>query len=128
MGAQIMVVEDNQHDRSLVAFLLEAFGHAAVISTNGLEAIERAHTATPDLILMDILMPGLDGYATLRRLREDVSDVFHDRGGVFHPAGTEERVPGLDPQGRSYASFASFSDLDGNGRLLQEIKTRLPGR
>jgi len=37
-------------------------------------------------------------------------------------------VPGPDPQGRSYQTYASFSDPDGNGWLLQEIKTRLPGR
>jgi catechol 2,3-dioxygenase-like lactoylglutathione lyase family enzyme len=58
----------------------------------------------------------------------DVSDVFHDAGGVFHHAGTDDRVPGLDPQHRSYTSFASFSDPDGNGWMLQEIVTRLPGR
>jgi catechol 2,3-dioxygenase-like lactoylglutathione lyase family enzyme len=58
----------------------------------------------------------------------DVSDVFHDEGGVFHHAGTTGRVAGPDPQGRSYGSFVSFSDPDGNGWLVQEIKTRLPGR
>jgi catechol 2,3-dioxygenase-like lactoylglutathione lyase family enzyme len=58
----------------------------------------------------------------------DVSEVFHDAGGVFHHAGTDARVPGLDPKRRSYASFASFSDPDGNGWILQEIVTRLPGR
>jgi len=58
----------------------------------------------------------------------EVSDVFHDVGGVFHRTGTEGRVAGPDPQGRSYASWASFSDPEGNGWLLQEIKTRLPGR
>jgi catechol 2,3-dioxygenase-like lactoylglutathione lyase family enzyme len=61
----------------------------------------------------------------------EVSEVFHDAGGGlaggFH-AGTEARAPGPDPQGRSYASYASFTDLDGNGWLLQEIKERLPGR
>jgi catechol 2,3-dioxygenase-like lactoylglutathione lyase family enzyme len=46
--------------------------------------------------------------------------------GLFHLAGG--RVPGPDPQGRSYQTYASFSDPDGNGWLLQEIKTRLPGR
>ena len=46
--------------------------------------------------------------------------------GVFHLAGGP--VPGPDPQGRSYQTYASFSDPDGNGWLLQEIKTRLPGR
>jgi len=61
----------------------------------------------------------------------EVSDVFHDAdgglAGGFH-AGTKARVRGPDPQGRSYASYASFSDPDGNGWLLQEIKERLPGR
>jgi catechol 2,3-dioxygenase-like lactoylglutathione lyase family enzyme len=57
-----------------------------------------------------------------------VSDVFHDADGVFHHAGTTARVPGPDPERRSYCSFASFSDPDGNGWLLQEVTTRLPGR
>ena len=43
-------------------------------------------------------------------------------------AGEDQRVAGPDPQGRSYGSFLSFSDPDGNGWLLQEITTRLPGR
>ncbi len=42
--------------------------------------------------------------------------------------GTKGRVPGPDPEGRSYFSWASFSDPDGNLWLLQEVKTRLPGR
>jgi catechol 2,3-dioxygenase-like lactoylglutathione lyase family enzyme len=58
----------------------------------------------------------------------DVGEVFHDAGGVFHHAGTEGRVPGPAPDHADYGSFASFSDPDGNGWLLQEIKTRLPGR
>jgi len=49
-----------------------------------------------------------------------------DVSGVFHLAGGP--VPGPDPEGRSYQTYASFSDPDGNGWLLQEIKTRLPGR
>lgn len=57
-----------------------------------------------------------------------VSEVFHDAGGVFHHAGTAKRVAGPAPDHASYASFASFSDPDGNGWLLQEITTRLPGR
>jgi catechol 2,3-dioxygenase-like lactoylglutathione lyase family enzyme len=58
----------------------------------------------------------------------EVSEVFHDIGGIFHHAGTEGRVPGTDPKRRDYASFASFSDPDGNGWVLQEVKTRAPGR
>ncbi len=58
----------------------------------------------------------------------EVSEVFHDAGGVFHHAGTEGRVSGPAPDHQSYGSFAAFSDPDGNGWLLQEITTRLPGR
>jgi hypothetical protein len=47
---------------------------------------------------------------------------------VFHHAGTAGRVDGPAPQRADYSSFAAFSDPDGNGWLLQEIKTRLPGR
>ncbi len=62
-----------------------------------------------------------------------ISDAFHDAGGVY--VGPDRpylfgrlRVSGPDPEHRSYRTFASFSDPDGNGWLLQEITTRLPGR
>jgi catechol 2,3-dioxygenase-like lactoylglutathione lyase family enzyme len=58
----------------------------------------------------------------------EVSEIFHDASGVFHHAGTAARVAGPAPGHQSYGSFASFSDPDGNGWLLQEITTRLPGR
>jgi catechol 2,3-dioxygenase-like lactoylglutathione lyase family enzyme len=47
---------------------------------------------------------------------------------AFHFDGEHRPVPGLDPQGQSYGSYASFSDPDGNRWILQEVKTRLPGR
>jgi catechol 2,3-dioxygenase-like lactoylglutathione lyase family enzyme len=58
----------------------------------------------------------------------DVGEVFHDAGGIFHHAGTEGRAAGPAPDHADYGSFASFSDPDGNGWLLQEIKVRAPGR
>ena len=57
-----------------------------------------------------------------------VSEVFNYAGGPFNNAVENPRVGGRDPEGRSYFSFASFDDPDGNAWLLQEIKTRLPGR
>jgi len=63
----------------------------------------------------------------------EISEVFHDAGGMY--SGPDEpylfgrrRVSGRDPEHRSYRSFASFKDPDGNGWLFQEITTRLPGR
>ena len=58
----------------------------------------------------------------------NVSEVFHYAGGPFNNTVQNPRVGGRDPEGRSYFSFASFEDPDGNGWLLQEIQTRLPGR
>jgi catechol 2,3-dioxygenase-like lactoylglutathione lyase family enzyme len=58
----------------------------------------------------------------------EVSETFHDVTGIFHHAGTEGRASGPAPDHSDYGSFAAFSDPDGNGWLLQEIKTRLPGR
>jgi catechol 2,3-dioxygenase-like lactoylglutathione lyase family enzyme len=58
----------------------------------------------------------------------DVSEVFHFDNNLLRVAGTKGRLPGPDPDRRSYFSFVSFNDPDGNSWLLQEIKTRLPGR
>ena len=57
----------------------------------------------------------------------DVTEVFHFEGNRL-VVGTKGRTPGPDPNGGSYFSFASFSDPDGNSWLLQEVKTRFPGR
>jgi len=69
----------------------------------------------------------------LKRRGVDVSEIFHGESGVY--VGSDEpylfgsrRVSGPDPAHGSYRSFASFHDPDGNGWLLQEITTRLPGR
>jgi catechol 2,3-dioxygenase-like lactoylglutathione lyase family enzyme len=66
--------------------------------------------------------------AELIRHGADVSEVFHFEGSLLRAAGNKGRVPGREPEGRSYFSFASFSDPDGNSWLLQEVTTRLPGR
>ena len=58
----------------------------------------------------------------------DASETFHDVTGIFHHARADGRVAGPAPERADYGSFVSFSDPDGNGWLLQEIKTRLPGR
>jgi len=59
-----------------------------------------------------------------------VSEVFHEQelGARFHPVGASDRLAGAAPEHRSYGSFASFEDPDGNAWVLQEITTRLPGR
>jgi len=87
-------------------------------------------TAEPGSV--DILLLGVDDVeaarAELLSRGAEVSELFHGPGAGFRPAGSPKRAPGRDPDGGSYVSFATFSDPDGNGWLLQEIKERLPGR
>jgi uncharacterized protein GlcG (DUF336 family)/catechol 2,3-dioxygenase-like lactoylglutathione lyase family enzyme len=56
-----------------------------------------------------------------------ISELFHDAGGVFHHADAKDLVSGPNPQRKSYASYACFSDPDGNGWVLQEVTARLTG-
>ncbi len=78
------------------------------------------------LVVSDI-QAARDGLAALGI---EVSEVFHPEtpGAQFLPAGTDGRVDGPAAEKASYGSFAMFNDPDGNGWLLQEVTTRLPGR
>ncbi|MCX4462292.1 VOC family protein [Streptomyces sp. NBC_01728] len=76
------------------------------------------------LIVSDIVA----AHAELADRGIQMGEIFHDAGGVFHRGTQEGRVSGPHPQRTSYGSFAAFSDPDGNGWVLQEVTTRLPGR
>jgi catechol 2,3-dioxygenase-like lactoylglutathione lyase family enzyme len=96
----------------------------SIIFGNGITSAEPGSVEALQLAVFDIE----EARADLVDRGVDVSELFHDVGGVFHHAGVEGRVSGPDPERRSYASFASFSDPDGNSWLLQELQARLPGR
>jgi len=98
--------------------------HASIIFGKGITSA-RPGSADSLILAVDVLEAARDG---LLARGVAVSEVFHDAGGVFHHAGKTARVGGRDPQERSCASFVSFEDPDGNGWLLQEIRTRRPGR
>jgi catechol 2,3-dioxygenase-like lactoylglutathione lyase family enzyme len=97
---------------------------ASVIFGTGLTTAAAGSTDSLILVVDDVIA----ARAAIADRGVDVSEVFHDEGGIFHHAGTASRVPGPDPERRSYSSWASFADPDGNGWLLQEITERLPGR
>lgn len=69
--ATILVAEDHFDSRHALRTLLEAVGYRALEARNGREAIEQAVAEHPDLILMDIMMPRLDGFEATRHLRND---------------------------------------------------------
>jgi len=71
MKARILLVEDNANNRYLAKFLLERDGLTVDTAENGFQAIEMAAKVKPDLIVMDIQMPEMDGYETAMRLKND---------------------------------------------------------
>jgi len=71
--AKILVVEDNQDNREMVVKVLKFNGYQVVEAVDGEEAIEKAKGEDPDLILLDIFLPKMDGYEATRRLKGDTS-------------------------------------------------------
>jgi catechol 2,3-dioxygenase-like lactoylglutathione lyase family enzyme len=97
---------------------------ASIIFGNGVTSAQPGSTKNLVLAVDDIDVARND----LMARGVDVSEVFHFVAGPFNNTVENPRAAGRDPEGRSYFSFASFEDPDGNGWLLQEITARLPGR
>jgi two-component system cell cycle response regulator DivK len=77
MPRKILIVEDNEDSRQLVVKVLRNKGYITVEAADGEEAIEKVVSERPDLVLLDISIPKLDGYEVAKRLksREDVKDI-----------------------------------------------------
>ena len=71
--ANILLIEDNEQNRYLTTFLLEHYGHTVLAATDGAAGIALAQAAHPALILLDIQLPGMDGYAVAEALRQDAA-------------------------------------------------------
>ncbi|MFC7535229.1 VOC family protein [Actinoplanes sp. GCM10030250] len=97
---------------------------ASILVGSGVTDAEPGSSKGVHLVVDDIVA----ARAELAAAGVEVSEVFHDAGGVFHHAGTEARVPGPHPQRQTYGSFLSFTDPDGNLFYLQEVTKRLAGR
>ena len=70
MAKKILVVDDDPHIVKLVESRLKANRYDVITAKNGIESLEKANKEKPDLIILDILMPEMDGYQTLRELKE----------------------------------------------------------
>lgn len=72
-GERILLVEDNPMNRRVVQFILKRQGYIVHEAKNGLEALELVKVHLPDLILMDLQLPGMDGFTTTRIIKEDAT-------------------------------------------------------
>lgn len=68
-GRRLLVVDDNRDSAESLALLLEMYGHEVQMAFEGLAALEMARTFRPEVVLLDIGLPGMDGYEVARRLR-----------------------------------------------------------
>ncbi|MCU0793534.1 MAG: response regulator [Opitutaceae bacterium] len=73
MTPPVLLIEDNEQNRYLATFLLEHHGHSVVSAADGAEGIALALAHSPRLVLLDIQLPGMDGYAVARTLRSHAS-------------------------------------------------------
>jgi len=71
MSKRILVIEDQEDNRQIVRDLVTASGYELIEATTGEEGLEAASRERPDLILMDIQLPGIDGYEVTRRIKAD---------------------------------------------------------
>lgn len=69
VGARVLVVEDTEHSMELMTYLLEAYGHQVFPAGSGEAGMALARSTHPDVIIMDLQLPGIDGYEALRELR-----------------------------------------------------------
>lgn len=94
MSATILLIEDNERNRYLTTFLLEKHGHRVISAEDGYRGIEMAAQVQPDLILLDIQLPGMDGYAVAEALTglADVGTVPIVAVTSYAMAGDRERV------------------------------------
>src|SRR5712692_6573170 len=76
-GVEILIAEDSPTQAQQLKHLLEERGHAVTVAADGKQALEAAHTRKPALIVSDIVMPGMDGYALCKRVKsqEKLKDV-----------------------------------------------------
>jgi CheY-like chemotaxis protein len=66
----VLIVEDNPDGRESLRMLLQMYGHTVAVAADGIEGVEKAIELRPDVVLIDIGLPGIDGYEVARRLRE----------------------------------------------------------
>src|SRR4030081_3515294 len=96
---RILIVEDDSRLAATLERVLAAEGHDVVLAVDGLEALRRAREQPPDLVVLDIMLPGLDGIGVCRRLRATAQFPILLLTAL---GGTEERVRGLDSGADDY--------------------------
>ena len=123
-SATILVVDDTPANVKLLADLLTVKGYAVTTAASGAEALEKIATASPDLVLLDVVMPGMSGYEVCRRLREDRAHGILPVVLVTALDPAQERVKGLEAGADDFLTKPiNQAELLARVRSLLRIKT-----
>ena len=125
----ILVVEDDPRSADLLRIILEGAGHTVVVARDGVEGLELAHRLSPAAIVLDVLLPRLDGWELLARLKRDpatsglpvvIVSMLDERGAGFALGAAEYLVKPVD-RDALLGALAQWTDLPGDGRTVVAI-------
>ena len=120
--ALVLVVDDSSADLYLYRTLLEREGHRVITADNGEEAVKRAKADKPDLVLMDVVMPGMNGFQATRKLSKDPETADIPVVIVSNKDQESDRVWGLRQGARDYLVKGAS-----RGDVLAKVRSVLDG-
>ncbi|HEU4350363.1 MAG TPA: response regulator [Burkholderiales bacterium] len=122
MAAHILVVDDQRTNAEMISGLLRNLGYEVELALGGQEALELVHTKGPDLVISDILMPGVDGYELCRRLRANTATALLPVI-LVTSAEQSERIKGIEAGADDFlAKPVNWAELFGRVKRLLQIK------
>ncbi len=121
MSARVLVVDDIEANRRLLQAKLEAQYYTVIHAENGQQALDIARSEVPEIILLDVMMPGMDGYETCKRLKADPRTSFIPVVMVTALSDSEDRVRGLDVGAEDFLTkpVDDFALMSRMGALLR---------
>src|SRR3989442_4377255 len=123
MAAKILVVDDTVHNVRMLVDLLTAKGYSTVTAASGPEALAKVEAERPDLVLLDVMMPGMDGYEVCRRIRANPEHGMLPVVMVTALDPTRERIKGLDAGADDFLTKpVNMAELAARVRSLLRIK------
>jgi class 3 adenylate cyclase len=123
-GGRILVVDDTPVNLKLLADLLTAKGYSIVTAASGAEALEKINGAVPDIVLLDVMMPGMSGYDVCRKIRENPATAMLPVVMVTALDPGQERVKGIDAGADDFLSKPiNQPELLARVRSLMRVKT-----
>lgn len=121
--AKILIVDDSPTEIHILRTILQKAGHSVITATNGMEAIEMARSEKPDVILMDVIMPGINGFQATRQLTHDPDTKNVPVIVVTNKSQQTDRVWGLRQGASDYLVKPVTPEI-----LLQSVTNVLGGR